>query len=396
MSHKIKQHVTPPTVISLIALVFAVSGVSYAATGGGSNTHSLAVASVSKGKSKSKTGARGPAGPKGATGATGPAGKTGPTGPQGPAGSSGSSGQGVTSTPFSGEKGSCVEGGAELTSASGTTFVCNGEEGPHGTNGKSVTSTAYTGPECPAGGSELSTGGGNKTYVCNGTNGKEGAKGTFGSEQLPPGQSLTGVWGGGSYSEASGEITKGTGVSFADPIDNHWIGEEGENVYYIKPGVTSATGKGNIEENSFTIEDVTTSSGQFTEGAAITGAGIPKNTTIEKVEEGGAKLQISKEAKATTTTPEELTAEPAAGCTGTPNNPVAKPGNLCIFSVEETNASEVRPFVDTESATPIVGGFGIQLVSAGHKGQFFAEGTWAVTGCNPALPAGQPLACERS
>jgi len=247
---KLKQHVTPPTVISLIALVFAVSGVSYAATGGGSgNNHSLTVASVSKSKSKGKAGARGPAGPKGATGATGPAGKNGApgaTGPQGPAGANGSSGQGVTSTAFSGAKGSCAEGGAELTSASGTTFVCNGEEGSAGTPGTVVKTTEFTGANgtCKEGGTEINAGKAAATYACDG---HEGKNGTFGSEPLPAGQTLKGVWATVGYTAAASGLAE-SAVSFADPVNSFEIGEE-EEYHYIKPGETPPAGcTGNEKE----------------------------------------------------------------------------------------------------------------------------------------------------
>ena len=136
-----------------MALVFALTGGAVAATshgGGGSGAPAKAtasvrpVATVAKAKSKAKSGPRGPkgaagptgqAGKNGANGATGPAGAPGAKGENGAAGGPGSNGTGVTSTAFSGEKGSCVEGGTELTSASGTTLVCNGESGPKGRNG---------------------------------------------------------------------------------------------------------------------------------------------------------------------------------------------------------------------------------------------------------------------
>jgi len=104
---RIKKHFNPATAVALIALVFAATGVSFAATGGGGgasnkNTHSL-TASVAK--SKSKTGPRGPKGATGAAGkngvngtngapgATGPAGSAGPAGPAGLTGKEGKEGR---------------------------------------------------------------------------------------------------------------------------------------------------------------------------------------------------------------------------------------------------------------------------------------------------------------
>jgi len=119
---KIKQHLTPATAIAFVALIFAVTGVSFAATGGGSSggSHATPTASVAKAKAKTKAGARGPAGPKGATGAAGATGATGATGPGGPAGGPGSAGS-------NGAKG---ENGA--TGATGPA----GPAGPTGPTGK--------------------------------------------------------------------------------------------------------------------------------------------------------------------------------------------------------------------------------------------------------------------
>lgn len=116
MSQKVRKHLTPSTMIALLALVFAMTGGAFAASsdGGGSGskasastgraasvTSLVAVAAKSKAKPKAKAGPRGPAGPKGATGATGAtgpagaagtAGATGPAGAQGPAGPTGATG----------------------------------------------------------------------------------------------------------------------------------------------------------------------------------------------------------------------------------------------------------------------------------------------------------------
>ena len=96
---KIKKHFTPAMGVALLGLVFAVTGVSFAATGGngGGPSHGTLTASAAKSKSKAKTkvGPRGPAGPagkNGANGATGAAGPTGPAGAQGPAGATGANG----------------------------------------------------------------------------------------------------------------------------------------------------------------------------------------------------------------------------------------------------------------------------------------------------------------
>ena len=149
MFQKVRKQITPATVMAFVALVFAITGGAFAATGSsgsgnGGSPAAKATASVTSvhavtAKAKKKAAStRGPAGPKGATGATGatgPAGATGATGPGGPAGGPGPTGN-------NGEKGE------------------KGEKGEQGTPGK------------------------------NGTNGQTGF-----TETLPPGKTETGVWG---------------------------------------------------------------------------------------------------------------------------------------------------------------------------------------------------------
>jgi len=60
---------------------------------------------------------------------------------------------------------------------------------------------------------------------------------------------------------------------------------------------TGATGTGNLTESSTTVEGVVTSTGNFIQGEAITGAGIPAGTTIASV--GAGTLTLSQAATAT-------------------------------------------------------------------------------------------------
>lgn len=136
-----RKHFNATTAIAIVAMIFAMTGGAFAVTskGGGSS-----VAMAAKSKSKSKT-TRGPAGPRGPEGKQGPLGPAGPTGPEGKAGINGKNGEngkagenGVSATAksFTGAKtlGSekCAEGGLEVTSAAGTTLVCNGTNGTTG------------------------------------------------------------------------------------------------------------------------------------------------------------------------------------------------------------------------------------------------------------------------
>lgn len=118
MSKRITKHINPATGIAFLALIFAVTGVSYAASsgsGGGNqnNNSSNLLAGTSKAKKKAAPkSTRGPAGPKGAPGATGPAGPAGATGPggaQGPQGAAGNTGA-TGATGEKGEKGESIKG----------------------------------------------------------------------------------------------------------------------------------------------------------------------------------------------------------------------------------------------------------------------------------------------
>jgi Collagen triple helix repeat (20 copies) len=147
----IRRHMNPATVIAMVALVFAITGGAFAATGSGGSSHGalIATAAKAKGKPKAKVGPRGPAGPAGKNGATGSAGPAGTVGAQGAQGAKGEAGpQGAP-----------------------------GQEGPAGKEGK----TGLTGKEGKAG-----------------IEGKEGSPGptcnVSGECNLPSGASETGAW----------------------------------------------------------------------------------------------------------------------------------------------------------------------------------------------------------
>ena len=181
MFQALRKHISPTTVVAFMALVFAMTGGAFAATGsgGGGNTGAKASASVTpaataakaKAKPKTKAGSRGPAGPKGATGATGatgaagPAGTAGATGPAGPVGPAGTGTEGK-----------------------------EGKEGKAGPEGK-------TGPE-----------------------GKSGF-----TKTLPSGETETGAW---AYSFVVGEaeVAQYVPISFAIPLAEELGGSQ---VHYI-------------------------------------------------------------------------------------------------------------------------------------------------------------------
>src|ERR1700691_476551 len=200
MFSRVKKHLTPPTFIALIALVFAVTGGAFAATGNGgggapakataSVDHNTVAASVAHNtvaataaKKKTKAPARGPAGPRGATGSGRPARGTGPAGGTGPQGNPGGAG----------EKGANGNNGV---SPEGTEF-------PEGTNKGTCTKKQ--------GGVEFK--GANTTYACNGKNGTTGF-----TKTLPKGDTEQGTWSVVTDTDYLGAISGFTAISFVIPL----------------------------------------------------------------------------------------------------------------------------------------------------------------------------------
>jgi hypothetical protein len=274
MFSAIRKHLSYANVAATLALVFALTGGAFAATGGGSNpSHATLTASAAKVKAKTKAGPRGPAGPKGATGA---AGATGPGGPAGPAGPTGPA------------------GGAGIQGTAGT----NGTDGESVTNIKLVAGKQTT---CPEGGAEFKVGAGTATKACNGEKGV-----IHPGETLAPEASETGAWTAGVIESASnGEGLPPVGdrlfvpvASFTIPLEKplgahevHYINPKGEEVLgngaTVQPPLADCPGKaekpeaapGNFCVYSAREEDVETgSSGIFQagtnreEGAGTTGA----------------------------------------------------------------------------------------------------------------------------
>jgi hypothetical protein len=114
-------------VISIVALVAALSGGAYAASGGLSGKQKKEVEKIAK-KYAGKPGAAG------AAGAAGPAGAKGDTGAAGTSGLNGAAGAGVTSKAVAAGAASKCEGrgGSEFSASGQTTFACNGKEGKSG------------------------------------------------------------------------------------------------------------------------------------------------------------------------------------------------------------------------------------------------------------------------
>jgi len=234
MFHTIRKHLSYANVAATLALVFALTGGAVAASShGGRSAPSNATALGGRGSTggrasdrltastaKSK-GTKGPRGPRGSQGPAGKNGAAGATGPAGPAGAAGAKG----------EKGELGAPGA------------TGEEGVPGKPGVAVKTVEIepnaANEHCKEGGAEFKAGAAT-TYACSG---HEGKNGTFGSEPLPAGQTLKGVWATTGYAVAASEPAD-SAVSFADPVVSPEIGENFE-YNYIKP----EEGEGEPKEN---------------------------------------------------------------------------------------------------------------------------------------------------
>ena len=305
MFQALRKHITPATVLAFVALVFAITGGAFAATGSGGGAGAKASASVTppavaakaKAKPKTKAGPRGPAGPKGATGATGPGGAAGPAGPAGAAGAKGENG---------------AAGGPGTAGAPG---------GP-GANGKSVAVAEEKagGANCKGqGGASLEQeGSGKKVYACNGQTGF--------TETLPQGRTETGTWLANLH--ASGEAYD-VPISFNIPL---------------AAGIESTSS----DQHVF---DVTQAEWEEEEVEIPAGSG-----TIVKEK------------------------DPAACEGGTPEDPKADEGDLCVYEGFIHNASIAPVFKPSGLDQGGTGTAGALLpVTATAGAPIFAYGSWAVT-----------------
>jgi hypothetical protein len=172
MFHRIHQKLgTAGFIISIVALVAALGGGAYAASGGLNGKQKKEVEKIAK-KYAGKSGAPGATGPAGAKGDKGDGGGAGSNGSNG---SAGANGKGVV---VSNAGGNCTEGGiaVEVEGSGQKNFICNGEEGPQGP--------------------------------------------PIGSQELGSGKTETGAWGVGKFTEADETTGKQTmeAISFPFPL----------------------------------------------------------------------------------------------------------------------------------------------------------------------------------
>jgi hypothetical protein len=158
-------------IVAIVALVAALGGGAYAASGGLTGKQKKEVEKISK-QFAGKNGKNGPAGEKGATGGQGAPGEKGAAGGQGATGDQGAPGQKGDAGP-KGDAGSKGEPGESPT----VVALASGED-----------------PKCPEGGTKVIGVSGEISYACNGASG--GGGGGY-VETLPPGKTETGMWQGG-------------------------------------------------------------------------------------------------------------------------------------------------------------------------------------------------------
>lgn len=327
-------------IISIVALVAALGGGAYAASGGLTGKQKKEVEKIAKKYA-------GKPGKNGAPGAQGPKGETGAAGSKGDSGASGGPGT-------------------------------NGTDGGPGANGKSVTVKAVAEGEarCEERGGALveQEGAGAGVEVCNGEEGEEGSPWTAGGT-LPAGSTETGSLFG--VTSAAGILK--VAISFPIPLAAE---VPFANAHVVPASVQAATGTGDTETASTEIKNVSTTTGTFTIGSAVSGAGIPSGAVIKKVE--GTTIELNVEASATATGV-ALTAGPPAGCDGTAAEPKAASGNLCVYLAKE-NVAE-GSFFSGAVLKPGAGGVSIGASKSGALVQLVggnpsteAWGTFAVTG----------------
>lgn len=245
-------------VISIIALVAAMTGGAYAAL---SSADKSFVKKESKKFSKQFSKQFAIAGPVGPAGPPGAPGKDGANGKDGAAGQDGADGTSPTTETFAGTKGSCTNGGITVKSASSPVNVCNGKNGEDGEDGE----TGFT-------------------------------------ETLPPGETETGAWALSSGTQSS-FVPLSFNIPLAEaPESTHFVNKNGEE--FVSANFETFTAVYQTPVNCLgTVEAPTAPSGMICiyakKQAAIEGANLGFiNSTEDQRWTSGATFQFL---KATTT-----------------------------------------------------------------------------------------------
>jgi Collagen triple helix repeat (20 copies) len=221
MFSRLRSRLGVPGVLAIIALVFAMFGGAYAASGGESQNRTGGKTDEA---TASANGKRGPKGPKGAKGAKGDPGAAGAQGSAGPTGAQGPEGK-------------------------------QGPQGATGADGKSVVTGNATVGECPAGGAtvEVANEPGTKKKICNGKTGYE----TF----LPSEATETGTWTLGSLPSTAaptpGTFNPGVMVSVSFPIPLEEAIEEGHTHFIDTAGKEVQLVEENLEFKFKVVDQAT-------------------------------------------------------------------------------------------------------------------------------------------
>lgn len=314
----LRGRVSATHLLAVGALVFAMAGGAFAATGRGPEGSGARAAAhknhkagkaqdgyvITSAKQIKPTVLKQLQGARGAQGERGPAGSNGVNG---------GNGQSVTIASLAAGNGNCPFGGAGFTGLGGSAYACNGAEGKPGTPGKAgaagegVTVASLLKGSEPNPGSECKELGGAKitneaetetAFACNGAESKGGSGG--GGHKLEPGETETGTWAVGlNLLYAGGPYHEGfVAISFQLPLS-------------AAPAFS------------------------------VIGVGKPSTTN----------------------------------CPGSAAEPKATEEHLCLYMQEQENASPEASLISTVGASST--GDVVRVVNE-HEG--YAFGTWAVTG----------------
>jgi len=264
----IRRQMSTTNLLVVAALIFAMAGGAFAATGGKHRGHAAGhhghASKKGKGKKGKATGKRGPRGKQGPEGKEGPAGPQGPQGPQGVAGANGKdgasgangvNGESVTIT----AEGECTK----FSNASGEGKACAGKAGEAG---KSVEAfpIAKGESECEEQGGvvyEVEESG-QPVAICN------GSPWTVGT--LPPGKTETGEWAVGTETAENPEVL--APVSFAVPLAS----ASGVTVHFI-----------NTAEEAESFSEGTGSKPAGCPGTAASPTALPGNLCVYEAGRSG-------------------------------------------------------------------------------------------------------------
>jgi hypothetical protein len=307
-------------------------------------------------------GPQGPVGPTGPTGPPGPQGVAGKTGPEGPTGPAGPPGQGATGpTGPQGVAGTTGPTGPTGPEGAGTT----GPTGPQGVAGV----TGPTGPTGPEGaGTTGPTGPRGATGPAGGPTGPTGPQGVAGTTG-PTGP--TGPEGAGTTGPTGPTGPTGEGGGLPDVLTGVWSvngekGEEAEGSIPLQAAFSYLESLGSMPDLVYCLEGASTANVIDTStGTLITNLGCSG---------------------------EEI--EPFCG-TGTPANPDAEPGYICVFADTEEElfladflkllSAEPSPFWISPNpeggamaALSVVNFFSEEPTPGGY-----AKGTWALNRIPP-------------